>query len=77
MIYIIGIIVSLLTQWLKSAFPTQGWKTMFVLIGVSVFSAVVYTYLVSVGLWDTIVSVLVTAGAFYAFVIQRFENPTE
>lgn len=74
MIYILGIFASLLTQWLKSAFPTSGWKTLVVLLGVSVFSSVVYTYLVSVGLWDSIASVLVTAGAFYAFILQRFEE---
>lgn len=74
MIYILGIAVSLLVQWLKSAFPTSGWKTIGVLIGVSIVASLIYTYLVHVGLWGSVAQILTTAGAFYAFVIQRFEK---
>jgi hypothetical protein len=37
-------------------------------------AAGVYTVLVAVGYWETVVNVLILAGAFYAFVIQRFES---
>ena len=30
--------------------------------------------LVAVGYWETVANVLLIAGAFYAFVIQRFES---
>jgi hypothetical protein len=30
-----------------------------------------------VNLWSTVYGILVTAGAFYTFVIQRFEGKTD
>jgi hypothetical protein len=33
--------------------------------------------LVAVGYWETIAKILVIAGAFYTFVIQRFESKAE
>lgn len=69
---IIGAAVSLLIQWLKERMGTSEWGTLGILFLVSVLAAAVYTYLVNVGLWETVYNVLVTAGAFYAFIIQRF-----
>jgi hypothetical protein len=36
--------------------------------------AFIYTALSAAGYWQTIASVLMTGGAFYAFVLQRFEG---
>jgi hypothetical protein len=33
--------------------------------------------LVAVGYWETVANVLVIAGAFYAFVIQRFDDAAD
>jgi len=74
MIYFIGIIVSLLVQWLKGKYGTSSWKTLGILLGVSVIAAGIYTYLSYAGLWEITAQVLVTAGAFYTFVIARFEK---
>jgi hypothetical protein len=40
----------------------------------SLGAAGLYTALVAAGYWQTVAQVLLTAGAFYAFVIQRFES---
>jgi hypothetical protein len=45
--------------------------------GTSLIAAGVYTYLVDVNLWSTVYGILVTAGAFYTFVIQRFEGKAD
>jgi hypothetical protein len=39
----------------------------------SLAAAGFYAALVSVGYWETVGNVLIIAGAFYAYVIQRFE----
>lgn len=74
MIYFIGVLVSLLIQWFKTRFGTTGWKTMLALALVSLLSAIVYTYFSYLGIWEVVAKVLMTAGAFYTFVLQRFES---
>lgn len=71
---IVGAFVSLLVQWLKNHFGTSQYKTLCVLMFLSVLGAAMYTYLVSVGYWQTVANILVLASAFYAIVLQRFEN---
>jgi hypothetical protein len=44
------------------------------LLLVSFAAAAFYTTAVSAGFWTVIRDVLITAGAFYAFVIQRFDQ---
>lgn len=74
MIYFIGIGVSILIQWLKNSYGTSGMKTVFILFLVSLAAAVGYTYLSYLGVWESVAKILMTAGAFYSFVIQRFET---
>lgn len=70
---IIGAIVSLIVQWLK---PRVGgeYATLGLLAVLCLAAAGIYTALVALGYWDAFYRVLVTAGAFYAFVVQRFEG---
>lgn len=72
--YFIGIIVSLLVQWLKSSMKTSQTGTLIVLAVVAILGASGYTLLVNAGWWDSISSILLTAGSFYAFFLQRFET---
>lgn len=74
MIYFIGVIVSLLIQWLKTTYETPSWKTMFILVGISFAAALVYTYFSYLGMWELVAKILTSAGAFYAFIIKRFEE---
>lgn len=70
---VVGSLVSLLVQWLKVQFGTEEWKTLGILAILSLVAAGGYTYLVAVGYWETVFSVIVSAGAFYTFVIARFK----
>lgn len=69
---IIGAAVSLLVQWLKG-FGKNQWHTLAMLLAISIGAAGVYTYLVEAGFWQSIVGILMVAGTFYAFILQRFE----
>ena len=73
MTIIIGAAVSLLVQWIKQRSAGQL-ETLLILLGISIGAAGLYCALVAVGYWETVGNVLVNAGAFYAFVIQRFES---
>lgn len=70
---IVGVAVSLLVQWLKTVFGTNEYKTLGVLAVVCLLAAWGYTWLVSAGYWQSVAAILVLAGAFYTFVIQRFK----
>lgn len=70
----IGAAVSILVEWIKSKTNLGGWKTMAVLLLVSLIVAVIYTALVFTGYWQTVLGILITAGAFYTFVIERFKS---
>lgn len=70
---ILGAAVSLLVQWLKSYGKNQ-WHSLAILLVVSLSASSLYTVLVATGYWQTVGMVLVTAGAFYAFIVQRFES---
>jgi hypothetical protein len=76
MTIIIGAAVSLLVQWIKQK-TTNQLETLLVLLGMSLGAAGIYCALVAVGYWETVANVLIIAGAFYAFVIQRFESKEE
>lgn len=52
-------------------------ETLLGLLAISIGAAGLYCALVAVGYWETVGNVLITAGAFYAFVIQRFERKEE
>ena len=70
---IISAAVSLLVQWIKQK-TTNQLETLLVLLAISLAAAGLYCALVAVGYWETVANVLLIAGAFYAFVIQRFES---
>ncbi|HET9878866.1 MAG TPA: hypothetical protein VFQ81_06140 [Candidatus Limnocylindria bacterium] len=73
MTIIISAAVSLLVQWIKQK-TTNQLETLLVLLAISLAAAGLYCALVAVGYWETVANVLLIAGAFYAFVIQRFES---
>ncbi len=70
----LGVIVSGLVQFIKTKYETTSFGTLSILAGISLLGAALYTWLASSGYWDTVYNILVTAGAFYAFIISRFES---
>ncbi len=71
---IIGSVVSLLVQFIKSKLGTTEYATLGVVLITSLAAAGVYSAMVHAGLWDSLVGILTTAGAFYTFIIARFEK---
>jgi hypothetical protein len=76
MTFILGAAVSLLVQWIKQK-TTNALETLLVLLAISLTAAGLYYALVAVGYWETVGNVLIVAGTFYAFVIQRFESKSD
>lgn len=70
---ILGATISVLLQLIKGRIPGE-WAKIGVLLVMCVGAAGLYTALVSVGYWETVANILMVAGAFYTFVIQRFEK---
>jgi hypothetical protein len=73
-ILIIGVIVSSIVQFLKTKFETDSPITLLIVVGLSVVGAFFYDLFLKTGIWESIVPVLVYAGAFYTFIIRRFEK---
>lgn len=79
---IIGVTISLLVQIFKKAYrkthgsiPTEM-ILMFTVI-LAVLGAGVYSFLNAYNYLDTVMQVIATAGAFYAFIIRNIEIKTE
>lgn len=71
---IIGSAASVVTQLIKKYAQTAPWVTWATAIVLSVVGAYIYVTMRGTPLWETIVSVLTTSGAFYAYIIARFEK---
>ena len=72
MTILIGAVVSIIVQFLKQK-VTNEWETLAILLAISLAAAGIYTALVDVGYWQMVSGVLITASAFYAIVLARFE----
>lgn len=71
---VVGVLVSLLVQWLKQRFG-GGSKTIAILVGLSVVAGFVGLLFKNHPNWLAISgTVLVSANAFYSFVVQWFEK---
>jgi hypothetical protein len=73
---IIGAVVSLLVQWVKQHpffSANNNWYTLALVLFISLLGAAFYQIVWAGGYWDTLVTVLGTAGAVYTFIIARFE----
>lgn len=71
---IIGAAVSLFVQYLKEKLGTSEYWTLGLVIFVSIAVAALYTLLLNTGYWETFANVLVISGAFYTYIIARFET---
>ena len=72
----LGVAISGLVQFIKTKYETTSFGTLSILAAISLLGAGLYTWLVTAGYWDAVYNILVTAGAFYAFILQRFETKT-
>jgi len=74
----IGVLISLITQGFKinqkkkgedSRFRTTAFLVLLALVGAGLFQIIS-----ALGYWEIVWGVLVTAGAFYAFIIKNVES---
>lgn len=71
---IIGVAVSMLVQWLKNKYGTDSNKTLIIVLGLSIITGSVYYFIKDTNYYQTILSILAMAGAFYTYILQRFEK---
>ena len=71
---ILGVLVSIIAQVTKKVRDTKEWANLAIVAGLSLGAAALYTWLGSAGYWDSVLGILTTAGAFYAFIITRFSG---
>lgn len=64
--------VSLLVQFLKGYLKLGEYATLGCLLIIAFAAAGLYTTFVALGIWETFAGILILAGAFYAFIVQRF-----
>lgn len=76
MVIFIGVVVSLLVQWIKVVTKSNNALTLTYVAIVSLAGAGLYVYFSAQAYWSTVLTVLTTAGAFYTFVISQFESST-
>lgn len=69
-----GVIVSLIVQWMKTAFNGNTAATMAAVVAMSLVGGIAYTLLTQFGLWESFLGVLTSAGAFYAFIIKNMQS---
>lgn len=67
-----GVIVSFLAQILKNKVGSRPLLTMGIVISLSILGGIAYTYLSSMGYWESFMGILATAGATYAYVIKNY-----
>lgn len=71
---IVGIAVSLFTQAAKKYGKLDDLGTLALVFAVCTVAAFVYVYFQDASWWSTFMTVLATAGAFYTYIIRRFED---
>lgn len=71
---VVGAAVSLLIQWVKNGLKLGEYATLGAVLLFSLVAAFLYAYLQSSGMWEHVLPVLGYAGAFYTYIIARFEK---
>lgn len=69
-----GIAVSLLVEWVKTRFDLSTTSTMLTVVGLSLAGGAAYFFLNLYGLWESVLQILISAGAFYAFIIRNVKT---
>lgn len=69
-----GVLVSLVVQFVKSKFNLNAAGVMLFVAALSVVGGVAYQLLTHYGMWEAFVQVLLSAGAFYAFIIKNVKD---
>jgi hypothetical protein len=66
-----GIVVSALVEYIKRKAKLSTSGVLALVAGLSLIGGGIYVALVHFGYWESVVTVLMAAGAFYAFIIKN------
>lgn len=69
-----GVVVSLLVQYLKRALSTTKQGTLAIMAVIAIAGAVGFSILEMYGMVDSLIQIVATAGAFYAFIIKNVDS---
>jgi hypothetical protein len=73
----LGVVVSAVVQFLKTKFNLDTLTTVFVVVGMSLLGALAMWGVEYFGWREAFLQILMTAGAFYAFIIRNIEKTLE
>ncbi len=68
-----GVAVSLLVEFIKSKLNLSTVQTMLLVVGLSLGGGAAFFFLEMYGLWPAALQIVVSAGAFYAFIIRNLK----
>ena len=68
-----GVVVSLVVQYLKKALDTTKTGTLTIMAIIAIVAAIIFSVLDMYGLTDSLLQMITTAGAFYAFIIKNVD----
>lgn len=71
-----GVIVSLVVQFAKNKFKLNAAGVLAFVAVLSLIGGGAYKALLAYGMWEAFVGVIVSAGAFYAFIIKNIKDLT-
>ena len=71
---IVGVIVSLVAQYIKQYAGTSGFKTQAIVAALSIIAATTYYLLKDTVYWETVLAIFAFAGATYAYILKQLEN---
>lgn len=69
-----GVVVSLLVQFLKRALNTTKQGTLAIMAVIAIIGAIGFSVLQMYGMVDSLMQIIATAGAFYAFIIKNVDS---
>lgn len=73
-IFLAGAVVSLLSLVLKKYFKTKPIATLAIVLVLSLVGGFAVEYIKTAGYWNSLIQILTTAGAFYAFIIKNITD---
>lgn len=71
---IVGAVVSLLVQWLKKKYGTEGLKTTGIVLALSLLAGTAYYFLEGTEMWGAFLHILATASTAYALVFNQLKT---
>ncbi len=69
-----GVLVSLLVQAVKTKWKLNAFGIMVFVAVLSLIGGFAYKAMLAYGLWEAFIGVVVSAGAFYAFILKNIQD---